>query len=326
MIKKRKQTIKYNKILFKNPEKKGFISVIIPVFKDYIGLTETLKSIKNQTLNSDKFEVIVANDGNNELISKTCEEFDVTEIKISPNRGSYNARNKALEVSRGEYLAFTDADVMVNIKWLENGKHFLNKYDYVCGPVQFKKNNQKNIVEKYEELYDFNIKDAFKYDYYGVTANLFTKRNVIEVLGGFDNRLKSGGDNEFGNRVHYSSQFTQFYSDNFVVHPHRNYHEILIKKQRVSNGINALLDYFPKRYKKYTFIFADNLIYTFIPPFNLTYDLNLFFFFWYMKFVDLFINLFYRNQHMQIFNENSIFLKIKRMILQEKIPTNIPNP
>lgn len=185
---------------FQNEVMPNYISVVIPVYKDYMGLEDTLQSLKNQTLSEDNYEIIVANDGADRRIRQICEKYGVKMVSISPNQGSYNARNRAIELSKGEYLAFVDADIEVTKDWLERGKEALEKYDYVAGDVIIDKSKLKNIAHYYEYCYGFPIKNYMHLRHFGVTANLFVRRRVFEELGGFDKRLRSGGDVEFGYR------------------------------------------------------------------------------------------------------------------------------
>jgi glycosyltransferase involved in cell wall biosynthesis len=99
----------YNK-LFKFKRRRGFVSVIIPVYKDHEGASDTLNSLSKQSLKREQYEIIVANDGGDKQTRRACEKFDVKVIDIFPNGGSYNARNKALQISKGEYIALLDSD------------------------------------------------------------------------------------------------------------------------------------------------------------------------------------------------------------------------
>jgi len=236
---------------FQNEVMPNYISVVIPVYKDYMGLEDTLQSLKNQTLSEDNYEIIVANDGADRRIRQICEKYGVKMVSISPNQGSYNARNRAIELSKGEYLAFVDADIEVTKDWLERGKEALEKYDYVAGDVIIDKSKLKNIAHYYEYCYGFPIKNYMHLRHFGVTANLFVRRRVFEELGGFDKRLRSGGDVEFGNRVYMAKRFKQVYKRNvIVIHPPRGYKALIKKMKRVTEGNIQLSKLYPKRFQR----------------------------------------------------------------------------
>lgn len=88
------------------------------------------------------------------------------------------------------------------------------------------------------------------HNHFGVTANIFVKRKVFEEIGGFDQRLKSGGDIEFGDRVYRSKKFRQIYKkDVLVIHPPRGYKNLIKKIKRVTQGNIKLNQLYPIRFK-----------------------------------------------------------------------------
>lgn len=102
------------------------VSVIIPTYNPQEYLWECLNSLENQTLNKDKFEIL--------LVLNGCDEPYKTHISdyISSNRkklniqiihtavtGVSNARNIGIEAAKGEYIAFIDDDDYVSPGYLE---------------------------------------------------------------------------------------------------------------------------------------------------------------------------------------------------------------
>ena len=90
------------------------VSLIIPVYHAVKTLPATLESILQQTFRD--FEVVFVDDaggdGSLELLERFCAESGVNAqlIRQERNGGAAAARNRALEVAQGEYLAFADAD------------------------------------------------------------------------------------------------------------------------------------------------------------------------------------------------------------------------
>ena len=237
------------KLEFKYTSVERFTSVVIPVYRDAYGLEQTLNSLTKQTVPETDYEIIVSNDGGDENVSHVCQQYQVREIRIIPNRGSYYARNRALEESYGEYLAFIDADVTVRPDWIETGRDELQSADYSGGPVIIDESKIKEPAHFYESLYGFPTEDFFYEQHFCVTANLFVKRRVFEEIGGFDERLRSGGDNEFGKRVFYAGKYKQKYSNELtVLHPPRGSKKLIGKKVRLHKGRILLNKLFPERY------------------------------------------------------------------------------
>ncbi len=225
------------------------ISVIIPVYNDAEGLQVTLKSLNQQALDQRHYEIIVANDGGSEEICNVCHSLDIKYVNIVPNQGSYHARNEAMEHARADAFAFVDADVKVMPDWLTNGLMALREADYVAGPLQIIREEHMNLAELYEYYTAFDIKHYLETDHFGVTANLFVRRSVFEILGKFDDRLRSSGDLEFGNRVYQSKRFIQSYTDSILVyHPPRGYDSYVKKIKRGCEGQVKLYNLFPDRF------------------------------------------------------------------------------
>ncbi len=224
------------------------ISIIIPVYNDLEGLKITVTSIKKQVFSG--YEVIVINDGADRATHTYCESQEVQCIDISPNKGSYNARNAGLVKAKGEYIAFTDADVTVKENWLANGKKHLANNDYVAGDVIIEWELVKNTANYHDFLTAFRIAEYFELYHFGVTANLFVRRDVFDKIGFFDADLQSGGDHEFGDRVYHSSLgLRQFFAaDCLVTHPPRSHREKIIKLERIKKGRRALLEKYPDRF------------------------------------------------------------------------------
>ena len=235
---------------FKNKHITGLISVVIPVYKDAKGLHDTLSSLAHQTIPESEYEIIVGNDGGDENVSSVCRSFtNVCELKISPNRGSYYTRNRALEVSNGEFIAFVDADISLPQYWLEKGRNELNKADYVGGPVIIDNSKIKEPAHLYESYHGFPTENFFYEQHFCVTANLFVKRKIFEKIGGFDERLRSGGDNEFGKRVFLSGSYKQIFTNELPVnHPPRGFAALVKKTVRLHEGRICLNKLYPERY------------------------------------------------------------------------------
>lgn len=225
------------------------ISVIIPVHNDTEGLTITLHSLKQQSLPDQAFEVIVINDGGSDEVEKVCVSYGIKSIKVVPNRGSYYARNRGLEQAGAPQLAFVDADITVPPHWLEAGLSALERADYVAGDIVIEKEKVKEIADLYEFYTAFDIRKYIQQYHFGVTANLFVKKEVFERVGRFEERLRSSGDLEFGDRVYASGIFRQIYEPRIrVLHPPRGYVKYKSKIKRGCDGQVRLKQLYPERF------------------------------------------------------------------------------
>lgn len=223
---------------FMEEECDEIVSVVIPVYKDLSGLKDTIASIKHcRTIPGWQLEIIVVNDGASTDISAYCCDESLIEVSISPNKGSYYARNRGLEFSRGCCIGFVDADIIVDEAWVQNAVLALKGADYVAGAIKVTRGLVSPTVVDYQQLIDFNTKWHLESMKYGPTANVWITRKVVHAIGGFNENLFSGGDMDFGIRVHASGTLKAVYDESVqVVHPPRNFWGLLQKSKRLAYG------------------------------------------------------------------------------------------
>lgn len=84
------------------------VSVIIVVYNGEKYIEAAIKSVLNQTYKD--IELVVADDGSTDNTKKIVEKYKNIVYVYQENRGEGSARNLGIEASKGEYLAFLDAD------------------------------------------------------------------------------------------------------------------------------------------------------------------------------------------------------------------------
>jgi len=216
---------------------KNQLSIVIPAYKNALALSRTLTSI--EPFRSKFEDVIVCNDGDWPGISKTCKNFsNVTEIPINSNIGSYGARNKDIDFSSSNYIAFIDSGVTISEKWVSTASDCIQKnLNYCSGPIKMILNERPDTYELYEAEFAFDVQAYIERDHFAPTANLLVSAKTFLEVGRFIEDLKSGGDTEFGKRV-YTSQIAQIFSNDLLVfHPARTKEELLQKARRTTHGL-----------------------------------------------------------------------------------------
>ena len=99
------------------------ISVIVPVYNAEEFLSETLSSIQSQSIQD--IEIVCVDDGSKDNSAKIIKEKQKRDCRIryeyQLNQGAGGARNRGIEISKGEFIAFMDADDSYpNVYTLEN--------------------------------------------------------------------------------------------------------------------------------------------------------------------------------------------------------------
>lgn len=89
------------------------ISIAVPVYNAEKYLSCCVDSILNQTFKN--FELLLINDGSTDKSGKICDEYAQCDKRIkvihkSNNTGVSDTRNCALDVAKGKYIIFMDAD------------------------------------------------------------------------------------------------------------------------------------------------------------------------------------------------------------------------
>ena len=116
------------------------ISVIIPVFNGEKFIGRCLRSLLNQTLSREKYEIIVINDASTDKTEYALKLFkeDIKVIKNKKNIGLPASLNKGINLSNSEFIVRVDSDDYVGVHFLQILSEFLlqNKYPH-CHDVLY---------------------------------------------------------------------------------------------------------------------------------------------------------------------------------------------
>lgn len=100
------------------------ISVIIVTYNRLGQLQECLNALKNQTLDKDKYDVIVVDDGSSDGTKEYLQELNWEDKPryryfLEEHQGLVGARNFGAAKSSAKYISFTDDDCIPEPQWLE---------------------------------------------------------------------------------------------------------------------------------------------------------------------------------------------------------------
>lgn len=170
------------------------LSIIIPSFQQGDLLREALKSIEQQKFKD--YEVLVIDGGSRDNTSSVISEFSYLPVKFysEEDKGIYDAMNKGIVASAGEYIYFMGCDdtltseqVLADVFSIP----FITQNHVIYGDVLFKETGGRHRGE-------FSYFDIIKYNI-GHQA-IFTRKEVFDRLGHFDIRYKTYADWEFNMR------------------------------------------------------------------------------------------------------------------------------
>ncbi len=153
------------------------LSVIIPVYNCEKYIIRCLGSILRQQ-DSDKYEIIVVNDGSTDNTAQKLNKFTPKYKNINvihqKNAGVSVARNVGIATSHGKYVTFVDGDDMVGI----NAKAFDKNLIYSCNHHGLISSGTTDIPKKLTAKY-------FDKGYFINMLNIAHKTDADIVLGGY---------------------------------------------------------------------------------------------------------------------------------------------
>ncbi|MEN2436418.1 glycosyltransferase [Weeksellaceae bacterium A-14] len=188
---------------------KPFISVIVPVYNVEKYLEKCLDSLLQQTFHN--YELILVDDGSPDRCGEICDEFKTKCDKITvlhiPNGGVCNARNRGMEIAKGEFFCFVDSDDWVEEHYLEDFAENIIDEDTII--VQDTNRDNDSYSEKKFFGFDddvFELKSQFTEMVYknklyfplGYPWNkLYSKKIITENHLKFDPAIKLGDDEKW---------------------------------------------------------------------------------------------------------------------------------
>ncbi len=223
-----------------------FISVITINRNNAGGLRKTLKSVCEQDL--DDFEYIVvdglSDDGSQNIVDeyKSCIDHFISE----KDNGIYDAMNKGLRHSKGEYLLFLNSgDCLAATSVLSQMKSESGGEDLVSGNILFFENETTRRDFTPGKLSKFYLLHSMLY--HPVT---FIKKSLFNKFGLYDESLNIVGDYEFFLRVldktkinyrHLSFDVTLFENNGISASPETRNQMLAEKKSVQRKYFNPIL-------------------------------------------------------------------------------------
>lgn len=131
------------------------VSVVVPLYNKAAYISRALDSILAQTF--EDFELIVVDDGSTDNGAELIKSYKDTRVRIiwQANAGPGAARNRGIDASRGEYLAFIDADDEWHPRFLDESVRLLQEHscDVALVTAGFtKKPSGKTNVTEWQDL------------------------------------------------------------------------------------------------------------------------------------------------------------------------------
>jgi len=170
------------------------ISIVVPIYNTEAYLAETIESVLAQSFSN--WELVLIDDGSTDGSSLICQAYSDQDKRISyhykPNGGQASARNLGLKLSKGEWIAFLDADDL----WLpQKLEHQLKEIEerqpdflYALGYFYYPEKEEK--LEAYDWVSGEMSGDDFfhiLYESCAVNTNtVMVKKSLLHEVGSFN--------------------------------------------------------------------------------------------------------------------------------------------
>lgn len=198
------------------------VSILIPAYNAEPWLCDALRSAIAQTW--EPKEIIVVDDGSSDRTLEIARQFESEHLRVvaNPHSGAAATRNKALELSRGDYIQYLDADDVLASDKIEKQMQALgespNKRTLVSGSFG------KFMYRYYRTSFiptalwcdltpiEWLIR-KMQFNLFMQTGTWLVSRELAEAAGPWDTRLLGDDDGEYFCRVLLASKEVRFVPD-----------------------------------------------------------------------------------------------------------------
>lgn len=171
------------------------MSVIIPVYNGAKYIAEAIESVCAQ--NYEPLEIIIVDDGSTDETSSIVQSFKDVRYIRQANQGVAAARNTGIENSRGELIAFLDADDYWSHNKLDIQANCLLKNPQVGYTLGM----QRNFLEPGTGRPFWLREEYLLMDHIGFLPTILIRKQIFHSIGLFNLDYKISEDVEWFSRV-----------------------------------------------------------------------------------------------------------------------------
>lgn len=176
------------------------ISVIVPVYNMEKYLPACLDSILGQSFQ--ELEVIIVDDGSKDGSPLICDQYAGMDSRVQvihkENGGQGSARNRALDIAKGEYIGFIDSDDWIAPDMYESLLETARQYQAditICETVAVYEDGRKEVHRRHNGLLQMDRKTAMLHSLDDTAicshspCNKLYRRELFEGLRFLEDRL-----------------------------------------------------------------------------------------------------------------------------------------
>jgi GT2 family glycosyltransferase/SAM-dependent methyltransferase/glycosyltransferase involved in cell wall biosynthesis len=222
----------------KLPEKKPpEISIVIPTYNRGETLRLCLSALAFQSLPADRWEVVVVDDGSTGETEAVCRDILLPYSSLryfrQENQGAGAARQKGVEMARGEFVLLINDDTIPGSNLLVEhlSVHRRNPHEKwaVLGEFSPSQESIHRALSLWVNTSPFffpqqNLKPGELCDQaYFITCNLSIRRDAVLEAGSFDPQFRVAEDTDLGTRLVQRGFKVKFHPEAGAVHEHGHF-------------------------------------------------------------------------------------------------------
>jgi len=204
-----------------------FVTVMVCTIGKSPILEETIKSLLKQNYPADRYEILVVIDEDVNTFKK-IKKYPVRVVFREKRAGLASARNLCLKCAKGEIIAFTDDDCIVDENWLRELVRVFNDEEIkgvggIVRPLNFDPISKAITLLELVGIAALNKEeDAGIFHRRIAGINSAYRKTVIKEVGGWDENIFYGGDDVDFNYMLLKKNYKLRVTPNAVVyHNHR---------------------------------------------------------------------------------------------------------
>jgi len=199
---------------YETPERLPLFSVVITVLNEAKHISRTVESVLN--LDYPDYEIIIVDEGSGDETVEIIKRYPSIRLIESKGYNISRGRNIGIKRAKGEIIAITDGDMIVEKDWLRHlARHYKDEHiGGVGGPIYLYP--EKTIFQKAIGILPqpgcryrqdrITSRDPFLIS----TGNASYRKDLLEKIGGFDENIWVGEDPELNMRVLKSGKSLKF--------------------------------------------------------------------------------------------------------------------
>jgi glycosyltransferase involved in cell wall biosynthesis len=212
------------------------ISVIVPVYNQELYIGRCIRSLLNQSLDQNKYEIILINDGSTDNTKYALDLFSGGIIRVIhsiSNNGLPFSLNQGIKVANGKYIVRVDADDYVNEHYLLFLSTFLElnpEMDAVaCDYILV--DSEENVISKKNCFLD------------PIGCGIMFRKELLFKVGLYDEEMKLHEDKDM------YSRFTKNHNINRIELPLYRYRKHETNMTNNSQKMNEYLNILNEKQK-----------------------------------------------------------------------------